>query len=258
MHFAQNVIDKHQSYMSSHAGRVVVRRERGWVGVSAGAAGSVRMYHANGNRVRNHDMRKLSLSTALLCAMAVTPLMLSAPLVAQAPPTAQNVIPDGISYATQGKLQALDPGAGTLTIAPENMSPMPMTVAPNVSLGDLAVGDVASVHYTRTVTFTTGSPNAPAKATGTETVGQVAQNPADIATSAAVIVGRVVKLNSPSSIDVVNNNGGGIYTIKTTQPSRETAIAKLKVGDSVTVNVSPIIATSVAKCGLFGKGLFGC
>jgi hypothetical protein len=89
-------------------------------------------------------------------------------------------------------------------------------------------------------------------------VGQVAQNPADIATSAAVIVGRVVKLNSPSSIDVVNNNGGGIYTIKTMQPSREAAIAKLKVGDSITVNVSPIIATSVAKCGLFGKGLFGC
>jgi hypothetical protein len=54
------------------------------------------------------------------------------------------------------------------------------------------------------------------------------------------------------------NNGGGIYTIKTTQPSRMAAIAKLKVGDSVTVNVSLIIATSVAKCGLFDKGLFGC
>ena len=74
----------------------------------------------------------------------------------------------------------------------------------------------------------------------------------------AVIVGRVVRFDSPSSIDVVNNNGGGIYTIKTTQASREAAIAKLKVGDSITVNVSPIIATSVAKCGLFGKGLFGC
>ena len=98
-------------------------------------------------------MRKLSLATALLCAMAVTPLMLSAPVVAQAPPAAQNVIPDGISYATQGKLQALDPGAGTLTIAPENIPPMPMTVAPGVSLGDLAVGDVASVHYTRTVSL---------------------------------------------------------------------------------------------------------
>ena len=48
------------------------------------------------------------------------------------------------------------------------------------------------------------------------------------------------------------------YTIKTTQSSRMAAIAKLKVGDSVTVHVSPIVATSIAKCGLFGKGLFGC
>ena len=204
-------------------------------------------------------MRKLlSLATMLQYAVAITTLMLAAPVVAQTPPTAQNIIPDGISYATQGKIQALDPGAGTLTIAPENQTPIPMTVAPGVSLGDVEQGDVASVHYTRTVTFTVG--NAPVTATGTTTVGQAAQNPADLATATTptVIVGRVVKINGPSSVDVVNNNGGGIYTIKTTQPSRIAAIAKLKVGDSVTVNVSPIIATSVAKCGLFGKGLFGC
>ena len=127
-----------------------------------------------------------------------------------------------------------------------------------MSLSDLENGDVASVHYTRTVTFTVG--NAPGTATGTTSVAQAAQNPADIrtATTPIVIVGRIVKINSPSSVDVVNNNGGGIYTIKTTQPSRMAAIAKLKVGDSVTVNVSPIVATSLAKCGLFGKGLFGC
>jgi hypothetical protein len=133
-----------------------------------------------------------------------------------------------------------------------------MTVAPGVSLADIAQGDFASVHYTRRVTFTTGNANAPAKATATATVGQTALNPSGIAANGAVIVGRVVKLDGPSSIDVVNNNGGGVYTTKTTQASREALIAKLKVGDSITVNVSPIIATSVAKCGLFGKGLFGC
>ena len=89
---------------------------------------------------------------------------------------------------------------------------------------------------------------------------QAAHNPTDIATATTptVILARVVKINSPSSIDVANNDGGGIYTIKTTQHSREAAIAKLKVGDTITVHVSPIVATSVAKCGLFGKGLFGC
>ncbi len=65
-------------------------------------------------------MRKLlSLATVFQCAVAITTLMLAAPVVAQAPPTAQNIIPDGISYATQGKIPALDPGAGTLTITPE-------------------------------------------------------------------------------------------------------------------------------------------
>ena len=72
-------------------------------------------------------MRKLlSLATVFQYAVAITTLMLAAPVVAQTPPTAQNIIPDGISYATQGKISALDPGAGTLIITPENQSPIPM------------------------------------------------------------------------------------------------------------------------------------
>jgi hypothetical protein len=201
---------------------------------------------------------RLLIAAATLMSAAVAPLVLPTPVAAQPPPTAQNIIPDGGAFATQGKIQAIDPGAGTLMIAPENGSPIPMTVASGVNLADISVGDVTSVHYTREVKFVMGSPNAAVAKPGTDTVGQVAQTPADIATRAAVIVGRVVKLDGPNAVEVVNNNGGGIYTIKTTQPMREAAIAKLKVGDSIIVSVSPVIATSVAKCGLFGKGLFGC
>jgi hypothetical protein len=207
--------------------------------------------------------RKLSfaaiVTTSLVCAAAFTPLMLSAPVAAQTNPTMTNVVPDGGNFATQGKIQAIDPGALTLTIVPESSPPVPMTVAPGVNLTDISVGDIASVHYKRSVTFVVGSPSvAVAQVPATSTVGQVAQTPGGIGTSAAVIVGRVVKLDGPSSFDVVNASGGGVYTIKTTDPTRQTAIGLLKVGDSVTVSVSPIIATSVAKCGLFGHGLFGC
>jgi hypothetical protein len=207
--------------------------------------------------------RKLSLAatvtTALACAAAFTPCMLSSPVAAQSNPTMTNVIPDGGEFATQGKIQALDPGAGTLTIVPDSGSPIPMTVGPGVNLTNISVGDVASVHYTRAVTFVVGGANvAVAQVPATATVEQVAQTVGGIGATSAVIVGRVVKLNGPSSFDVVNANGGGIYTIQTTNPTREAAIGLLKVGDSVTVSVSPIIATSVAKCGLFGKGLFGC
>ena len=201
----------------------------------------------------------VAVSITLGCAAALTPLMLPTPVAAQSNPTMTNVVPDGGNYATQGKIQALDPGAMTLTLAPESAPPVPMTIAPSVNLSGISVGDVASVHYTRSVTFVVGGPDvAVSKVAATSTVGQVAQTPGGIGPEAAVIVGRVVKLNGPDSFNVVNANGGGIYTIKTTNPTREAAIALLKEGDSVTVSVSPIIATSVAKCGLFGKGLFGC
>jgi hypothetical protein len=201
----------------------------------------------------------MTATVAIACVAAFTPIMSSAPVAAQSNPTMTNVVPDGGNFATQGKIQALDPGAMTLTIIPESSPPVPMTVAPAVDLSGISVGDVADVHYTRSVTFVVGSPNvAVAQVPATSSVGQVAQTPGGIGPGAAVIVGRVVKLNGPSSFDVVNPNGGGIYTIKTTNTTREAAIGLLKVGDSITVSVSPIIATSVAKCGLFGKGLFGC
>jgi hypothetical protein len=110
-------------------------------------------------------MRKRSLAM-VLPAVAI----LAAPLAAQTPPTAQNIIPDGISFATEGTLQTLDPGAGTLTVAPKDQTAIPMTVAPGVSLAGIEQGDFASIHYTRTVTFTTGNPTAAT----TATVGQVA------------------------------------------------------------------------------------
>lgn len=196
-------------------------------------------------------MRKLFLAT-------VATFLLAAPVIAQAPPTAQNLIPDGISFATWGKVQALDPGAGTLTIAPNDQTPVAMVAGTGVNLNELEQGEVASVHYTRTVTFTVG--NAPTTATGSTSVTQAVHNPADLAqtTTPLTIIGRVVKLNGPDSIDVVNNDGGGIYTVKTTQQARMAALGKLKPGDSITVNISPITATSVAKCGLFGLGLVGC
>jgi hypothetical protein len=185
--------------------------------------------------------------------------MLSTPVGAQTNPTMTNVVPDGGEFAAQGKIQALDPGALTLTLVPESSPPIPMTVAPGVDLTSVSVGDVASVHYKRSVTFVVGTPQVPVgQVPVTSTVEQVAQTPGGIGYDAAVVVGRVVKLNGPSSFDVVNANGGGIYTIKTIDPARQAAVGLLKVGDSITVSVSPLIVTSVAKCGLFGKGLFGC
>ena len=62
----------------------------------------------------------LTVTTGLVCAAGLTPLMLSPPVAAQSNPTMTNVVPDGGHFATQGKIQAIDPGALTLTIVPES------------------------------------------------------------------------------------------------------------------------------------------
>jgi hypothetical protein len=122
-----------------------------------------------------------TVTNALVCAAVLLPLMLSNPVAAQSNPTMTDVIPDGDNFATQGKIQATDPGASTLTSLPERRSQVP--------------------------------------ATGT--VRQVEQTRLGISPDAAVIVRRVVKLKGPGSFDVVNPTGGGIYAIKTTDPSRK-------------------------------------
>src|ERR1700761_8391907 len=117
-------------------------------------------------------------TTALACAAAMTPPMLPTPVVAQ---TMTNVVPDGGEFAAQGKIQALDPGASTLTLVPESGQPVPMTVAPGVNLTDVSVGDVADVHYTRSVTFVVGSPKVPVgQVPVTSTVDEVARTPGGI------------------------------------------------------------------------------
>jgi hypothetical protein len=68
--------------------------------------------------------QKLSLAatitTALACAAAVKPLVLPARVAAQSNPTMTDVVPYGGNYATQGKIQAVDSGALTLTIVPDS------------------------------------------------------------------------------------------------------------------------------------------
>ncbi len=195
---------------------------------------------------------------AVTCAGVFAPIAVSAPAAAQANPTMTNVVPDGGTFAIRGKLDALNAGARTLSITPDKGTPVPFTVGHGVSLSDVSVGDVVSAHYNRSVTFVVGTPNVPVMTNTTATVGQVATTPGGIGPGALTVVGRVVKVGGPTSFDVVNPTGGGVYTIQTTNPTREALIHKLKVGDSITVSISPLVINSIAKCGVLGLGLFGC
>src|SRR6201984_2635766 len=109
--------------------------------------------------MRSVDIPKLAAAAVLFACAITLPVALPRQAAAQTNPAMTNVIPDGGEFAVQGKLSVLDPGAGTLTIVPQTGFEMPMTVTPNVDLSNVSVGDVADVHYTRSVTFVVGPPH---------------------------------------------------------------------------------------------------
>ena len=203
--------------------------------------------------MRGLDLPKQSAAAALFACALMFSVTLPHHAAAQSHPTMTNVVPDGGLFSVQGKLQAVDPAARTLTIAPPSGPAIPMKVAPSVDLTKLSVGNTAKIQYTRSVTFVLGPPHLSAdQVPVTSTVDEIAHTPGGIGYNAAVVVARVVKVNGPGNIDIVNNNGGGIYNVVSSNPARQAAFSSLKPGDSITVSVSPLIATSVAKCGMFG------
>jgi hypothetical protein len=206
-----------------------------------------------GQMVQKNALPRILLA-AVICGLAAVPFIGGNPAFAQtapANPTMTNVIPDGGSFAVHGRVAALNTAARTLTIRPSAGPALPMTVPASVSLADLSDGDHVSVHYTRTVAFVVGTPLA-GTARPAETMAQVAQTPGGIGLGATVIVGRVVKVDGPGRFDVINVDGGGVYTIRVTDPARLAAVTALKVGDSLTVSVGALTLSSVASCDLFG------
>src|SRR3954469_20531977 len=205
-------------------------------------------------------LRSALLGTAAVAAVASTlaavSLVGAGPAMAQATsapanPTMTNVIPDAGSFAVAGRVHAIDPAARTLTIAPSSGRPVALTAPAGSSLEGISAGDHVSAHYTRTVTFVVGTPDA-STPRATETVGQVARTPGGIGAGASVIVGRVIKVDGPGAFDMVNVDGGGEYTVRATDPARVASLGGLKAGDSVTASVGALTLTSLARCNLFG------
>jgi hypothetical protein len=202
-------------------------------------------------------LRSALLGTAAVAAIASTVAAVSlvgaGPAVAQATsnPTMTNVIPDAGNFAVAGRVHAINPAARTLTIAPSSGQPVAMTAPAGISLEGLSAGDHVSAHYTREVTFVVGTPDA-STPRATQTVGQTARAPGGIGAGASVIVGRVIKVDGPGAFDIVNVDGGGEYTVRSTDPTRVAALRAVKAGDSVTASVGAVTLTSLARCNLFG------
>ena len=198
--------------------------------------------------------RKRSLAAALFaCSALIGAGMAIAPAVAQQNPTMTNVIPDGGTGSMNGTVKTIDPSARTMTITSKSGDPVNFVVAPSVRVDNVNVGDDVDAQYERTVVFLITGPNV-APPAQSQTVGQFAHTPGGIPAEGLQLAGTVTKIDSGNSFDVVNPGGGGIYTIKVTDPQKVAMLSHMKVGDTVAVNVSPLTITAITKCGFFGCG----
>lgn len=166
--------------------------------------------------------------------------------------TVSNIIPDGGTGAIEGKVESIDPHARQITVVSASGKALDLVAGPSIRLDNLEPGDSVDARYNRTVLWVVTPATAPVPPGATQELGNVVQTPSVVGSGAAQISGRVVKIDPGHSFDVVDATGGGIYTIVVTDPSKIAMLSTVKVGTGITVSLSPLMITSMEKCGWFG------
>jgi hypothetical protein len=179
----------------------------------------------------------------------------SLPAAAQsANPVVPSMIPESVAQTVYARIVTVDPISREVILNTFDGATLSVIAAPQVSLENLNAGDRMDVRYHRSVAFlvakgtTPGGPatNLPPEQAGLLARREQAQIPDGPSVSMTHIVGLVVGVNPGSQrVDVVNPNGGAVYSIQASDPSRAAVIVSLKVGDVVTAVISPPIATSI-------------
>lgn len=170
---------------------------------------------------------------------------------AQNNPTITNAIPASEAVNLQARITAIDPANRWVTLAGASGQQTTVVAGPNVRLELLKVGDRMNAQYYRSVGFAV---NGPPGGNGVpvsndkivELLAQPVTAPGGVRVRLTKISGTVVGIDmSAHSLDVVNPSGGGVYTIDVTDPSRIPLLQSLKVGDTVTAEVSQALAVSI-------------
>lgn len=170
---------------------------------------------------------------------------------AQNNPTITNAIPASEAVNLRARITAIDPANRWVTLAGASGQQTTVVAGPNVRLELLKVGDRVNAQYCRSVGFAV---NGPPGGNGVpvsndkmvELLAQPVTAPGGVRVRLTKISGTVVGIDmSAHSLDVVNPSGGGVYTIDVTDPSRIPLLQSLKVGDTVTAEVSQALAVSI-------------
>jgi len=197
----------------------------------------------------NYPMRSVAVM-AMLVGAGGLPFVAPHPALAQNP-VISNLIPGSAQVTIHAKITALDPATRAVSLTGVNGNSVTLTAGPNVRLEMLKVGDTVNAQYYRSVAFEvvppSGGNQAPVSDDSiTQLVAQGAQGPGGVGVRLTRVQATVVGIDAPDqSIDVVNPSGGGVYTIKVSNPARAAMLETLNVGDTITAVVSQALAISI-------------
>lgn len=175
-------------------------------------------------------------------------------------PTLTNVIPQAAAVTIHARISALDPKSRELTLEGGSGAKVVVLAGPAVRLNMLKVGDTVNARYYRSVGFLVVPPSGGTgvPGPGANEIAQIMARPAEapggIGLRVTKVSGTVVGVDAADhTVDLINPSGGGVYTVKVTDPDRIAMLPKLKVGDTITAVISQALAVSIDPA---PKGLF--
>lgn len=190
----------------------------------------------------------LTAAAAVICGSALLlPATMPYPAAAQTSSSLANVVPESMAVTIHAKVTAIDADQRQVTLTGRSGAPVIVTAGPNVRLEMLKVGDTVDAQYYRSVAFVVSEPGATVPE---DEIQQVVARPVDapggIGVRVTQISGLVVGIDlGANSLDLVDPQGGAIYTVNVTDPARRAKLPLLKVGDRITAVISQALAVSI-------------
>ena len=186
-------------------------------------------------------------AVGILCGTLLVPGTVPHPASAQDRPVLTNVIPESAAVTLHAKITAIDAAKRKVTLAGRSGTPVTVMAGPAVRLEMLKMGDTVDAQFYRSVAFMVSQPGAPVPEDEIQqTVARSVEAPGGIGVQVTRLSGLVVGIDlGANSIDLVNPNGGEVYTVNVTDPARQAKLPSLKVGDTITAVVSEALAVSI-------------
>ena len=162
-------------------------------------------------------------------------------------PTYANVIPRAVAVTMHAKISAIDRQTRQVTLKGRAGESVTLVAGPMVRLELLKVGDAVNATYYRSVAFVVSQPGTAVPENEMRmALARPAEAPGGVAVTVSRMSGLVVGIDlAAHSVDLVDPNGGGVYTVDVVDPQRQAQLDKLHVGDTITAVVSETLAGAI-------------